>query len=103
MQLTPLNNSLPIEFATEFYLGEYEVNGFNRDVYLKSYRQKDRTLRWVIKADTDVLSKAGEWVEQARPEFLTGTFLIVTRFGSAQEAYDFWVRFQNQKNKQTNG
>jgi hypothetical protein len=54
-------------------------------------RRNADSVRWAILQGGACFSKDRKWVREPMPSSRTNDFFEATRFGSAQEALDFWI------------
>lgn len=67
-------------------------------VYIESRGPLGRN-SWVVFHKSYVLGKDGEWHYEPLPSSRTDEFIELTRFPSAQDAYQAWIEFSNAEQK----
>lgn len=80
-----------LELATKFDLGKCIY--YKRPVIIEARDQLDGSRLWVVQMEHSqgwVLGKDSEWHWEPRPSSRTDEFIELTRFGSPNEAHDFW-------------
>lgn len=84
--------------ACRYFIGNSTVHTTNmggRQIYIETRQQTDDTVLWVVKMESWVLGKDGQYHWEPLPSDRTNEFISNTRFASAEKALSELIKYEN--------